>query len=70
MSEEILKSIEEKLDVIIRLMVRQSFQETTQAEAILSLSNLGFETYQIAQALNIKSNIIRAEISREKKKKK
>ena len=70
MSDDILKNIEKKLDVIIKLMVRQSFQETTQKETILTLSDLGFETNQIAQTLNIKSNIIRAEISRAKKKKK
>ena len=70
MSEEILKSIEEKLGVIIKLIVNHSFQEKTQGETIVALKDLGLETNQIAQVLNVKLNLVHAEISRAKKKKK
>lgn len=69
MSEDILKSIDKKLDVIIKLLVSKSFQEKTQKDTILVLNAMGLGNNFIAETLCIKSNIVRAVVSKAKKKK-
>lgn len=68
MSETILKNIDEKLAIIIKLLVAKAFQESTQQDKIVTLSSMGLENNFIAEILGIKSNIVRSAVSREKKK--
>lgn len=70
MSEDTLKSIDKKLDIIIKLLVSKSFQEKTQQDTIFSLSVMGLENNMIADVLCIKSDVVRASLSRARKKRK
>jgi len=68
MSEDILKDIDKKLNIIIKLLVSKSFQEKTQQDTIIALNAMGLGNNLIAEILCIKSNIVGATLSRARKK--
>ena len=69
LEEEILKSIDSKLDAIIRLLASNSIQDKSKTDAIIELAALGIDVDSIASIVGTNTNVVRVRISEAKKKK-
>jgi hypothetical protein len=68
MEEEILKSIDKKLEAITRLLAGTFVQGKTKAEAIRALGSLGMDTNTIAAIVNTTPATVTARLWEQKKK--
>lgn len=68
MAEDIMKSIDAKLEVIIRLLSSTLIQGRNKTEAILDLGSLGLENNLIASIVGTTRNAVGACLSEAKKK--
>ena len=68
MSEELEKSIDKKLDVLIKLLAGNLIQGRSKTDAIIMLANLSIETNTIASIVQTRPEAVRARISEQKKK--
>ncbi len=68
MAEELLKGIEGKLDIIIKLLCSKCVEGKSSTDSILTLEKIGVERKFIAEITGSTLNSIRATISMAKKK--
>ncbi len=69
MEEKTLKSIDKKLDVIIRLLAGNSVQGKSKKEAIITLASFGLEANAIAEIVGTTIATVKARLWEQKKKK-
>lgn len=70
MEEEILKSIDTKLDAIIRLLASGSIQGKSKTDAIIILGGLGLDAALIAELVGTTPGTVYARLSEVKRKSK
>lgn len=64
MSEEILKSIDDRLKWILRLLVEEQFDEdATNKEKVKLLYQMGFENAEMAEVIGTSESSIRGTVS-------
>ena len=68
MDEEVLRSIDNKLDVLIKLFAGNLIQGKNKTEAILTLASFGVEANAIAAIVQTKPSTVYARLSEQKKK--
>jgi len=69
MSDEILMSIEKKLDAIVKMMASKYIEGKSKTESIENLGNLGFDRNLISEITGVKPNVVSVRLSEAKKKK-
>ena len=69
MSDEILMSIEKKLDAIVKMMASKYIQGKSKTESIENLGDLGFDRNLISEITGVKPNVVSVRLSEAKKKK-
>lgn len=70
MEEEILKRIETKLDIVVRLLATKAIEGKSKTEAILALGASGLETKPIAEIVGTTPATVSTRLSEAKKKSK
>lgn len=70
MSDELLQDIARKLDIIIRLLLKESISEINKIEATKLCSDIGLTNSEIANIFDIEPNVVSARLSEAKKDKK
>lgn len=70
MSENNLKSIESKLDIIIKILASNISEGKSQTESILNLSKLGLDRNAIADIVGATPSTVSVRMSEAKKSKK
>lgn len=71
MTEKFQKEMNEKLDIIIKLLSQMSLgPDTSQTERILQLNSIGIKPSQIAQTLNTTQNYVNMILSKKRKENK
>ncbi|WP_321992542.1 hypothetical protein [Marispirochaeta aestuarii] len=68
MSEEILKEISAKMDILNKLLIHGAIKEKNITEATVFLNEIGLSAAEIAKFFNVKTNVITARLSNAKKK--
>lgn len=68
MEEETLKSIDRKLDVIIKLLAGNFVQGKSKTDAIVTLASFGMETNAIAEIVGTTPATVNARLWEQKKK--
>lgn len=68
MEEDILKSIDKKLDVLIKLYAGNLIQGKNKTESIIMLANIGIEANAIADIVQTAPKNVYARLSEQKKK--
>lgn len=69
MSDEILMSIEKKLDAVVKMMAFKFIEGKSKTELIENLGNLGFDRNLISKITGVKPNVVSVRLSEAKKKK-
>jgi len=69
MSDEILMSIEKKLDAIVKMMASKYIEGKSKTESIENLGHLGFDRNLISEITGVKPNVVSVRLSEAKKKK-
>ena len=68
MNEEILKSIDSKLEAILKLIAKNMIDSNNKAEAIRFLGGIGLDNKIISDIVGTPPNVVRARLSEAKKK--
>lgn len=68
MEEDTLKSIDKKLDVLIKLYAGNLVQGKNKTDSIIMLANLGIEANAIAEIVQTTPKSVYARLSEQKKK--
>lgn len=70
MNDDLAKSIDKKIDVLIKLLAANVIQGKNKTEAIITLANLGIEANTISEIVQSAPNVVYARLSEQKKKEK
>ena len=68
MDNESLKELESKLDILIKLIAKNTIQEKNQTESIVFLGSIGLDRQTIAEITGASPNTVSVRLSEHKNK--